>query len=69
MVEYLLVLHLCNNVDGDCMWTRIGRYRTEQACLTNGLSAEPPGSQFKCVLQAAPDLVPLPRSRPGPQTD
>lgn len=73
MVEYLLLLLVCNNVDGDCTWTRAGRWPTEQVCLMKGLEkTEPPGSQFKCVMQqkaAGPDQMPLPRSRPKLETD
>jgi hypothetical protein len=51
MIEYLLVLHICNNIDGDCSWTRAGRWLSEQQCTLKGLSVKPPGSQFKCVMQ------------------
>jgi hypothetical protein len=76
MIEYLLVLHLCSNIDGDCTWTRMRRFPSAEVCQTAGLAAKPSGAQFKCVMQAAPDSgktligrhhVPLPR--PRPETD
>ena len=67
MVEYLLVLLVCNNIDGDCTWTRMRRFPNAEVCQTAGLAAQPPGTQFKCVMQAPPELLPLPRPRPMAQ--
>jgi hypothetical protein len=64
MIEYLLVLHVCSNIDGDCSWQTVGRYRSERACILRGLAADPLRSQFKCDLASAPELIPLPRPRP-----
>lgn len=67
MIEYLLMVMVCSNVDGDCVWERRGpRYSTEESCVANGLLALP--AQFKCVVvehRAGPDQrIPLPQPRP-----
>lgn len=68
MIEYLLMLQVCSNLDGDCMWQRVGRYQSEEICVANGLASEPFTLRFKCVMlekRAGPDQrVPLPRPRP-----
>lgn len=68
MIEYLLMLQICNNMDGDCHWQRMGRYSTEERCVAQGLNIDPVVTRFKCVLlekRAAPDQgIPLPRPRP-----
>ena len=71
MIEYLLVLHICSNIDGDCTWERMGRFPSEQGCLIAGMGAEPVGTQFKCVMQAVneptSDVPLLPAPRPTGQ--
>jgi hypothetical protein len=66
MIEYLLMIMVCSNIDGDCTWSRGGSFPTEERCIANGLQALP--AQFKCVViehRAGPDQrIPLPRPRP-----
>jgi hypothetical protein len=69
MIEFLLMLQVCNSYDGDCTWKPAGRYRTETICVANGLAIDPAVARFKCVLiekqRAGPDQrIPLPRPRP-----
>ncbi len=67
MIEYLLVLHLCSNIDGDCTWERHGRFATEEMCVDEGLAVEAARGQFKCVMQAVKEppigVAPLPSDR------
>ena len=69
MIEYLLMVQICNNIDGDCMWQRVARFPTEEICVANGLASNPFTLRFKCVLleknRKGPDQrIPLPRPRP-----
>lgn len=68
MIEYLLVIQLCNNIDGDCTWSRAGRFASEEVCVSHGLANNPFTIRFKCVQlekRLGPDQqIPLPRARP-----
>jgi hypothetical protein len=67
MIEFLLAVQVCNNLDGDCTWQKKARYPTEERCIANGLLALP--AQFKCITlehRAGPDQkTPIPRPRPA----
>jgi hypothetical protein len=62
MIEYLLMVQVCNNYDGDCVWERRQRFQTEERCVANGLQSLP--TQFKCILIGPDQRIPLPRPRP-----
>lgn len=66
MIEYLLVIQICSNIDGDCQWQQVGRFRSEEICVANGLAKDPAVIRFKCVLLERPiaERIPLPRPRP-----
>lgn len=70
MIEYLLMVQICSNIDGDCQWQRIAKFPTEEICIANGLSTNPFTLRFKCVIlekRLGPDQrTPLPRPRPNP---
>ena len=59
MIEYLLVLHLCSNIDGDCVWQRSGHFATQESCVEEGLAVEAARGQFKCVMQAVQEPPPI----------
>ena len=67
MIEFLLVIQACSNIDGDCTWQRMGRFPTEERCVANGLLTTP--TQFKCVMlqkHTGPDQqTPIPKPRPA----
>jgi hypothetical protein len=50
MIEYLLMLQVCNNMDGDCSWERRASFPTEERCIANGLAIDPAVVRFKCVM-------------------
>jgi hypothetical protein len=75
MIEFVLMVQICNSYDGDCMWQRVGRFRTENVCVANGLAIDPAVVRFKCVeieqrkspgesRSRTQPPVPLPRPRP-----
>ena len=67
MIEFLLMIQACSNLDGDCSWQRTGRFPTEERCVANGLLVTP--AQFKCIMlehHTGPDQkTPIPRPRPA----
>jgi hypothetical protein len=69
MIEFLLAVQICNNMDGDCTWQKKARYPTEEKCVANGLAIDPAVVRFKCVQierRAGPDQrTPIPRPRPA----
>jgi hypothetical protein len=69
MLEFLLMVQICTNYDGDCMWQRRGSFANEERCVANGLAIDPSVVRFKCVMLERPSkpivfTVPLPRPRP-----
>jgi hypothetical protein len=64
-LEFLLVVMVCSNIDGDCQWQRVGRFKSEEICVANGLAIDPVVIRFKCVgVGYEPEHIPLPRARP-----
>jgi len=71
MIEFILALQICSNIDGDChwQWQKTTRYPSEEKCVANGLAIDPAVVRFKCVQiehRAGPDQkTPIPRPRPA----
>jgi hypothetical protein len=68
MIEFLLMVQICTNYDGDCMWQRKGSFANEERCVANGLAIDPSVVRFKCVMidrSSRAQSVPLPRPRPN----
>jgi hypothetical protein len=63
MIEFVLMVQVCTNYDGDCMWQRVGRFQSEEICVANGLAVDPAVVRFRCA-QVQGLAVPLPRPRP-----
>jgi hypothetical protein len=64
MIEFVLIAQICNNIDADCVWQRMGRFASEERCVMHGLGIPPPVVPFKCVRTGPDQRVPLPRPRP-----
>jgi hypothetical protein len=69
MIEFLLAIQICSNLDGDCTWQKMARYRSEEICVANGLAIDPAVVRFKCIAlehRAGPDQqIPIPKPRPA----